>query len=115
MNELLFELLKENFPSEYETVGPTNVDDIIKGNVDFIPSEFGSNMDLSSAIGILVAAVTFIKSVLEIYKLIKKDLRRSPKKEDIEVRIIIKNEIYQVIDGKMLDHLLNEIIYKIEK
>jgi hypothetical protein len=112
---LITELLKENFPVECETAGPTNLQDIAEAEVGFEPTEYGSHMDLQSAIGTLVIAATFIKSAIEIYTSLKKELRREPQEDEIEIRIITKREIVQSLDKGTRDRLMRATIWKLKE
>lgn len=115
MNEslLITEILKETFPLECEVVGPANLKDITKGEVDFISAEHGSYMDLKDAIVILAAATTIIKNAIEIYGDInKKKLEHPPEKDEIEDRIFSKKENSPRLDKETRDRLLKIIIQK---
>jgi hypothetical protein len=112
---LISELLKESFATECETVGPTNLQDIVESEVGFTSAEHGSYMDLGESIAILISATTFIKTALEIYTLTKKELGREPEKDELEIKIIAKKELVQGLDKKARDRLIKAIIKKLKE
>ncbi len=112
---LITELLKENFHVECETAGPTNLQDIIEAEVDFVSAEHGSYMDLGDAIGTLVIATTFIKTTLDIYTALKKEFGRNPQKDELKIRITTKKDTFQSLDKKTRDRLMKAIIQRLNK
>jgi len=77
-------LLEEYWTEECDAVGPTNVQDIAEGDVNFKPSLGSSNIELVAVLTILAAASTFIKNTIEIAKELKKERGEKPKPTDIE-------------------------------
>jgi hypothetical protein len=114
-NAFVMEILREEFPIECETVGPTNLQDIVEAEVDFIPAEEGSYMDVGDAIGALALAATFVKTVVDMYIVLKKELGRKPQKHEIEVKITIPKKVSQNLDAKTREKLLKEIVQKLDK
>ena len=111
-NDTVVSLLNEFYPAECDIVGPTNVQDVADG-VEFVSPEHASAMDLSDAIGTLVIATTFIKTVIDIFVALKTELKRKPKTEEIEIKISAPKEIIQKIDEKTRKKLIAEIIKKL--
>ena len=112
-NEIIVELLKKNYPIESETVGPSNLQDITESEVDFVQADNGSYMDLGSAIGALVVATSFIKNIIDMYASLKKELGRKP--ENTEIKTAIKEDMFQKLDAKIREQLINEIIQKLDE
>jgi hypothetical protein len=109
-NSQIFELLKSHFPEEFEAVGPTNLGDIIAADISFVPSEHGSNMDLGGAIQILIVATSFIKTVIDIYTGLKKELGRDPDEADISIKIKLKKDLFLQLDPIVQRHLIESAI-----
>jgi len=109
------EILQENYPIECETVGPTNLQDIVDAEVSFSSAEHGSYMDLGDAIGTLVIAATFVKTVVDIVVAAKKELGREPGKDEIEIRIVTKKETIQKLDKETRERLVKAVIKKIKE
>jgi hypothetical protein len=112
---LVSELLKENYPLECETVGTTNLQDIVETDATFTKAENGSYMDLSSAIGTLTIAAAFIKNVLDIYVILKKELGRDPQKYEIEIQMVNKKDGGKELAPNMRDQLIKAIFQKLSK
>jgi len=113
-NSLVSELLKENFSTECETVGPTNLQDIAEAQVSFTPSASGAYMDFGEAIGILVVATSFIKNVLDIYVALKKELKRKPRKDEVKDQTTRQTKSYSLLDDLTRERLLIAIIRKLD-
>lgn len=111
--QLIDGVLSEQYPLECEAVGPTNVNDIVKGGVEFAAAEHGSYMDFSEAIATLVVAATFIKAVLEAYATVKKEMMRDPKKDELEIRIVTSNEVTKSLNDEARDQLVDAVIRKL--
>lgn len=116
MNNHLFvsELLQENYPIECEIVGAQNLQDIVESEVIFESAESGSYMDLSQTIGLLSVAVTFIKTVIDIYTALKNELKRKPNKNEIEIRIVESKKGFNDLDKASRKRLIKAIIDKLE-
>jgi len=112
---LITELLKENFPVECETVGPTNLEDIVESEVEFVPSQYGSNMDLGTTIQYLLVASTVIKNILDIYAAIKKQTGSDPVEAEITVKLDTHKGGKQKIDEHIQAQLIKSIIKKLRK
>ena len=97
--DMVVSLLNEFYPAECEMAGPTNVQDVVDG-AEFISPEHASAMDLSDAIGTLIIATTFIKTVVDIFVALKTELKRKPKVEEIEIKISVSKEIIQKLNEK---------------
>jgi len=111
---LVSELLNENFPVECEIVGSTNLKDLVDAEVTFESAESGSYMDLSATIGFLVVVVTFIKNAVDIYISLKKEWKRKPEKDEIEIRIVVSKEVAKHLDKTTRERLIKAVISKIE-
>jgi len=113
-NSMISELLSENLPIECDTVGPTNLEDIVESEVEFVPAEYGSNMDLETAIQTLIVATSFIKTVIDIYVALKKELGRDPEEVELAVKVTAKKDLVRKIDSKTQDKLVKAIAKKMK-
>lgn len=113
-NSLVFELLNENYQIECETVGPTNLEDIVGSEVEFAPAEYGSNIDLGAAVKILIAATSFIKNIIDIYIALKKEFGRSPDEAELVVKVTTKKDLVQKIDKNAQEKLIQAIVKKMK-
>ena len=111
-NGIVLNLLNEFYSAECEIVGPTNVQDVADG-AEFVSPEHASAMDLSDAIGTLIIATTFIKTVVDIFVVLKTELKRKPKTEEIEIKISAPKGVIHNIDEKTRKRLIAEIIKKL--
>lgn len=70
MNEqaLIAEVLEKYFPDECALAGPANVRKIAEGDVKFVRTEHGANMDLTQILTILAAVVGILNNALSVYK-----------------------------------------------
>lgn len=111
MNEkqITLEILQENYPIECETVGPTNLQDIVDAEVSFASAQHGSYMDLGDAIATLALAATFVKTVVDIAVAVKTEERELNKKT-VDERIVISKEILQKLDKETLERLIMAVI-----
>jgi hypothetical protein len=95
--EALVRILEDCYPIEVDYVGPSVLEDIVDG-VQFGRSERSSNLDLSSSIEILVAAVTLGKAIMEIYIILRDELQRPPTSTEIKEKLASAKE---PIDGEL--------------
>lgn len=116
MNESQFtsELLKAYFPKECATVGPTNLQDIVEGGVEFKAAERGSYMDLGSAIATLSLAASFITIVIEAYKLTRTELNRKPTSNEVVIRITLPKDVAQGLDSDARRQLAEAVISELD-
>jgi len=113
-NQIVAQVLWENFNVECETVGPTNVEDIIKFDVEFASSQHGSNTDLGNVLQTLVVATTFIKTALDIYVLVKERTKRELSEAELLIEIATKKEIFRKLDKSTQEKLIGAVIKKIK-
>lgn len=114
-NQLVAELLNENFKTECETVGPTNLEDIVESEVEFVPAKHGSNMDLGSTIQILTIASTFIKTAIDLYIAMKNKAERDLEETELLMGIVTKKEIFQKLDKHVQQRLIKSIVTKLKE
>ncbi|MBA4319042.1 MAG: hypothetical protein C0412_11645 [Flavobacterium sp.] len=117
MDEAVFvdKVIHMYFPFECEIVGPTNVEDIISGSANFIAPTNSSNMDLAETLQLLAVATSFIKIVIDIYNLLRKDKKSLPTKYEISVHIEQKiNNIYD-INSVTKDFIISDVVDFLEE
>jgi hypothetical protein len=113
-NLIVSELLHENYQTECDTVGPTNLEDIIGSEVEFVPADYGSNMDLGTAVQTLIVASAFIKTIIDIYVALKKELKRDPEEVELVLKITTKKDLVEKIDKNTQDKLVKAIAKKLK-
>jgi hypothetical protein len=74
-SEIIKAVLDECFPGECDVAGSSNLEEILGGTTEVVRARYGSNMDLTQALTVLVAAVTFTDSAIAIYEFLA---RRPP-------------------------------------
>lgn len=105
MNQMnvVTEILQEVLPAECEIVGPSALQEIVEES-EFDTADGGSNMDLGSALSILLSAAAIIKTALEIYKLLKEEHKRPATKEEFSERVEQKIITTQTLSGFARNH-----------
>lgn len=105
MNQMnvVTEILQEVLPAECEIVGPSALQEIVEES-EFDIADGGSNMDLGSALSILLSAAAIIKTALEIYKLLKEEHKRPATKEEFSERVEQKIITTQTLSGFARNH-----------
>lgn len=104
-NDLIISLVEELWPDEYDLAGPNNLKDIISGDVEFEDVVGGSNIDLESALTVLVTIVTGIKTTIDIYDRLKTRLQRKPTVDEV-----IEEQHVDASIGKEINHQQRKLI-----
>lgn len=112
---LIFEILEKYWTDECDAVGPTNVEDIVEGEVSYESAEGGSYIDLGEVITILAAAATFIRNVIDIYKSLEQDKKKFPDDEDLKLEARKKKLESEDIDEETKNKIYKEISEKLAK
>ncbi len=84
--DIVRKILEESFPVEVQMVSQSDIEDIIDG-VKFQSTTGGSAIDLSNAIDVLSSGAQLILVILQVYLLMKTDLRRKPTKAEVEKKL----------------------------
>jgi len=74
-----------------------------------------SNMDLGGAIQTLVVATTFIKSALDIYTLLKKEIGRDPNENELVIRITSRKDLPHKLNKHTQEQITKAIVRKLGK
>lgn len=113
-NLIAAEVLEENFQIECETVGPTNLEDIVEGEVSFADAEYGSNMDLGQTIQLLVIAAAFVKTTIDIYRALKKEICHKPDEVEILLKILRDKKVMKNLDKNVQEKLVKAVIKRMK-
>lgn len=83
-NEEARRILEDVFADECEAVGESNVSDLVAGSATYEQPEKGLRFDIVEALKALAEALVYIKTALEIFKLLKEQFGRKPTEQELE-------------------------------
>jgi hypothetical protein len=92
---LITEILNEHWTDECEFVGEATTEKSVQAAIEgktleeaFGSAKGGANMDLGKAIEILIAAATFLKQAIEIYRMLTDELKAKPPAAQVDERAV---------------------------
>lgn len=88
--EIIQNLVFRHWPDECEAVGQAVVVDIITGEHQLESVEGASYMDLAAIIAVVGGAVSVVKGILEIYKILAEKLHRKPTEDEVFLLVVEK-------------------------
>ncbi len=115
-HDAIIYVLEQCYPNETGFAGYGVIEDIID-EVKFESSEASSNIDLTAVIAILATTVASVKTILDIYILLRDKLKRPPKHSEIKQKLHKqKLDIASKQDAdKLIDALINYYLEKNEQ
>lgn len=105
--DLAIEALLEVMPEECEIVGPDVVRDIVEGEVEFVRTEGGANIDLGDIVSSLAVAAAIISNLINIYKFLRDTDKNAPLPSPalVKAQVDYEKEPFKLLSPEVTDRL----------
>ncbi|PKO02855.1 MAG: hypothetical protein CVU43_05905 [Chloroflexi bacterium HGW-Chloroflexi-5] len=107
---LVKNILVEHFPVECAAVGPSNLSDLVNEEAVFSRPNSGRQFPLLEVLQGLAAAVTFVKGVLDLRKVLLKRHDREPTKKELQDAVNEIPSIRGTLDKEKIDGIVRSIL-----
>lgn len=115
--DLTIEVLSEVMPEECEIVGPDRVRDIVEGEVEFVRTEGGANIDLGDIVNSLALTAAIISNLINIYKFLRDTDKAAPAPSPARLKeqVDYEKEPFKLLSQEVNDRLCVAVCTKCDK
>lgn len=111
--KLILEVVEENWPIEYEAISSVRIQEMVENPNDYKLSTGSSNIDLAIVMAVIASGLSIVKSFLEIYFLLKKELGHVPTPEQMTQAVLKKTKEAATLGESKLIEIATSIIKRL--
>ena len=111
---LLSDTLQKFFSDECDLAGPTNVRDIVRGDVEFVRTKYGSNFDLSHVLTFLATMTGFVSGIISIAEKSARLINSWRTSKELQQEVRTSLALPPGIDEKLFAEICNYVQEKLE-